>query len=239
MNRKKLILLATLAISSILLILLIRTSSAPEKPVERDPALSLLLPEKAQNEGEIFTSRFWKEGEAEIKEETGSSGGEIASDSEFLEPADPENPINPDTNLPYSNEDMAQLRQMQDLFPRNRLIPRKLDAGLRQAEEARRNAEDHRNLMVLQGTGNREQILEFLADREAFLKDKMELLEYFLSRGDNDLDESTRSQLVDLRRTSKSELDGIPQAKALASEGKWLPPGTTALNQLVRSANAQ
>ena len=113
-----------------------------------------------------------------------------------------DNPINPRTQKPYSNYAMRRFEALRELFPENKMIPRRrsaeeLEALHKEEEElGRKYYVDMRKKIVLGGL-SKEQIDEYFSYRFRYTKDKLELFSYAV---DHMPEGATDARLVRMRR---------------------------------------
>src|SRR5687767_1767865 len=107
--------------------------SSDEEMSKEDKALAALMGggggrrPAARHEGDsIFDSDFFKAGEPTnpIEEKAEASGPQGDGNNEILEPANPNNPVNPQTGQPFSDTVMEQFDTLRKRFPGNSIIPR-------------------------------------------------------------------------------------------------------------------
>ncbi len=156
---RKLVIYSGISISLIVLVWILfssEDSSEKERKSKEADSVALLLGGGSPSSGSgssggktnesIFDSSFYKSGKGEYIESDKGEPKEADPNA-----ADADNPVNPQTNKPYTNEEMERFSQLRERFPDNSLIPKKLSPAEKEAkrQEDSRIAEAARN--VLQG----------------------------------------------------------------------------------------
>lgn len=128
---RKLVIYSGISISLIVLVWILfssEDSSEKERKSKEADSVALLLggggsssPSSGSSGGKtnesIFDSSFYKSGKGEYIESDKGEPKEADPNA-----ADADNPVNPQTNKPYTNEEMERFSQLRERFPDNSLI---------------------------------------------------------------------------------------------------------------------
>ncbi|RHX90047.1 LIC_20245 family lipoprotein [Leptospira stimsonii] len=156
----------------------------------------------------IFDSSFYKAGKGEYIE---SEKGETKEADPNA--ADPDNPINPQTNKPYTNDEMERFAQLRERFPNNSLVPKKLNAAEREAKKQEENqiAEAARN--VYARTASPTQIRSYYNHMEKQTQDRMDIINYLVDLQKGSGEEETEKKLQNIQESIKNQLQQVQRDK--------------------------
>ena len=139
----------------------------------------------------------------------------------LFSPASPENPINPSTGRPFTDRQMMQFDRLRERFPGNSVIP------VRQNDElARRREERQKRIYViqeriLQKEATCQEVNEYYDFQEKSTRDRLELMEYALSR--DAASEETKANLQEHFHRMRRTLESYKQARLRALKHCLLP----------------
>jgi hypothetical protein len=171
----------------------------------------------APRERSIFESDFWRTGVSDkpIPDEPGRPPRK-EGEPDLLEPTSSGNPINPETNQPYSDAVMEQFSELRKKFPNNSIIPhRKTDQETR-AEEQERVTTFALQSKVFQGQASGEEIDKFYDYQSKGIKDRLELLDYVLQEQGNAMSPEIKSQYEKILTMNKNQMQSIEEARTRA-----------------------
>lgn len=216
---RKLVIYSGISISLIVLVWILfssEDSSEKERKSKEAHSVALLLgggsPSSGSSGGKtnesIFDSSFYKSGKGEY----------IESDKEEPKEADPnaadaDNPVNPQTNKPYTNEEMERFSQLRERFPDNSLIPKKLSPAEKEAkrQEESRIAEAARN--VFARTATHDQIRSYYQNMEKQTQDRMDIINYLVDLQKGSGEEETEKKLNNIQESIKNQLQQVQKEK--------------------------
>ncbi|ABJ76599.1 LIC_20245 family lipoprotein [Leptospira borgpetersenii] len=156
----------------------------------------------------IFDSSFYKAGKGEYVETEKGEQKEADPDA-----ADADNPINPQTNKPYTNEEMERFSQLRERFPNNSLVPKKLSPAEKEAKKQEDNqvAEAARN--VYARTASPAQIRLYYNHMEKQTLDRMDIINYLVDLQKGSGDEETEKKLQNIQDSIKNQLQQVQKDK--------------------------
>ncbi|WP_061223129.1 LIC_20245 family lipoprotein [Leptospira weilii] len=156
----------------------------------------------------IFDSSFYKAGKGEYIEAEKGEQKEADPDA-----ADADNPINPQTNKPYTNEEMERFSQLRERFPNNSLVPKKLSPAEKEAKKQEDNqvAEAARN--VYARTASPAQIRLYYNHMEKQTLDRMDIINYLVDLQKGSGDEETEKKLQNIQDSIKNQLQQVQKDK--------------------------
>lgn len=127
--------------------------------------------------------------------------------------ADADNPINPQTNKPYTNEEMERFSQLRERFPNNSLVPKKLSPAEKEAKKQEDNqvAEAARN--VYARTASPAQIRLYYNHMEKQTLDRMDIINYLVDLQKGSGDEETEKKLQNIQDSIKNQLQQVQKDK--------------------------
>lgn len=153
----------------------------------------------------IFDSSFYKAGKGEYVESS-ESGAQKEADPNA---ADADNPLNPQTNKPYTNEEMERFSQLRERFPNNSLIPKKMSPAEKEAkkQEDAQVAEAARN--VFSRTASPAQIRSYYTHMEKQTQDRMDIINYLVDLQKGSGEEETEKKLQNIQESIKNQLQQV------------------------------
>ncbi|MCH1913640.1 hypothetical protein L9Z41_05310 [Leptospira noguchii] len=156
----------------------------------------------------IFDSSFYKSGKGEYIEPGKGETKEADPNA-----ADADNPVNPQTNKPYTNEEMERFSQLRERFPDNSLIPKKLSPAEKEAkkQEDSRIAEAARN--VFARTATQDQIRSYYQNMEKQTQDRMDIINYLVDLQKGSGEEETEKKLNNIQESIKNQLQQVQKEK--------------------------
>ncbi|PJZ55768.1 LIC_20245 family lipoprotein [Leptospira barantonii] len=156
----------------------------------------------------IFDSSFYKAGKGEYIE---SNSGETKPEDPNA--ADADNPMNPQSNKPYTNEEMERFSQLRERFPNNSLIPKKLSPSEKEAKKQEENqiAEAARN--VYARTASPVQIRSYYNHMEKQTQDRMDIINYLVDLQKGSGEEETEKKLQNIQDSIKNQLQQVQRDK--------------------------
>ncbi len=170
----------------------------------------------------VFESSFFLGGvpnkpiedENRLRKQSQDSGDE----PEILDPADKDNPVNPQTGKPYTNSVMEQFSKLREKFPNNSVIPKKSSP-----EDKAREAEERKQMfglqsLVAQGKADPEQITRYYEMRSKDIRDRIELLDYVMQSYGPKMSEQVKDQYTKILDLNKKTLETYYQQRDQAIE---------------------
>ncbi|EMY76663.1 hypothetical protein LEP1GSC060_0311 [Leptospira weilii serovar Ranarum str. ICFT] len=156
----------------------------------------------------IFDSSFYKSGKGEYIE--AENGGAKEDDPNA---ADADNPLNPQTNKAYTNEEMERFSQLRERFPNNSLIPKKLSPAEKDAkkQEESRVAEAARN--VYARTATPDQIRTHYDYMQKQTQDRMDIINYLVDLQKGSGEEETEKKLQNIQDSIKNQLQQVQRER--------------------------
>jgi len=168
----------------------------------------------------IFDSSFWNAGVPEGGiEDTPESPGKNDADPELLEPANPNNPVNPQTGQPFSDAVMQQFDELRKRFPNNEIIPKRRSPEEKAAEEKARQDLYAVQSLVVQGKATREQITQYYDFQAKPIKDRLELLDYVLKEQGDNMSAEIKDQYEKILEMNRKQLAAFEESKQRALGG--------------------
>ncbi|AVQ13186.1 Uncharacterized protein XB16_2883 [Leptospira santarosai] len=221
-NIRKLVLYSGISIALVVLVWILFSSEDPnekEKKSKEANSVALLLggggssssssgSSGGKTNESIFDSSFYKAGKGEYIE--AENGGSKEADPDA---ADADNPINPQTNKPYTNEEMERFSQLRERFPNNSLVPKKLSPAEKEAKKQEDNqvAEAARN--VYAKTASPTQIRLYYNHMEKQTLDRMDIINYLVDLQKGSGDEETEKKLENIQDSIKNQLQQVQKDK--------------------------
>ena len=159
----------------------------------------------------LFQSDFWKSGMPENEEivEEFDPGDEV--EPEILEPASPDNPVNPQTGQPYPDSVMKQFDVLRAKFPNNDIIPRRKTPEEKQAEIEKQKQMSQLQTAILRKEATSEELTAYYAYRKKPLLDRMELLNYVLEEQGDKMSDDIRAQYEKIREMNQKQLQNLEE----------------------------
>ncbi|TGK25520.1 hypothetical protein EHQ05_11450 [Leptospira yasudae] len=224
MSIRKLVLYSGIGVALIALIWILFSSDDPserERKSREADSVALLLGGGGSSSGSsssgssggrtndsIFDSSFYKAGKGEYIENP--TGEQKEADPNA---ADADNPLNPQTNKPYTNEEMERFSQLRERFPNNSLIPKKLSPAEKEAkkQEEGQIAEAARN--VYARTASPAQIRSYYTHMEKQTQDRMDIINYLVDLQKGSGEEETEKKLQNIQDSIKNQLQQVQRDK--------------------------
>ncbi len=207
-------------VSFVLILIFITKPETKSPEVENDDkkALSLLFggesssktsTKKSKNQS-LYDTDFWKSG---ITGEPIEEESKLEEDTEILEKASEGNPINPQTGLPYTDEQMEQFDTLRKKFPNNSLIPKRItpEEQKAQEEEKRRVLEIQSKIVSRKATA--EEIEKYIEHQKKPILDRLELLNYVLQELKDDLPDDLKKQYEETLKMNEQQLKSLDEQK--------------------------
>ncbi len=168
---------------------------------------------KTKNNKSLYDSDFWKQGITNTPIEENISKPE--EEPEILEKVSEGNPINPQTGLPYTDEQMEQFDKLREKFPNNSLIPKRQTPEEKkfQEEKQRKILEIQSKISVRKATS--EEIQEYYEYQKKPILDRIELLKYVLEKLDEELPDDLKNQYKEVLKMNEKQLKQIEEQKKL------------------------
>ncbi len=165
---------------------------------------------KSKNKS-LYDTDFWNTGINKTPIDDIQKNNE--EEPEILEKVSEGNPINPQTGLPYTDEQMEQFDKLREKFPNNSLIPKRISPEEKKAEE-----ENLRKMLEIQSKisakkATIEEIEMYYNYQKKPFLDRLELLEYVLAELKEDLSEDLKSQYEQVLKMNKEQIKNIEEQK--------------------------
>lgn len=204
----------------LILVLLIDTtgSSSNSNISEEDAAIAALFGVKtsarnAKNQTGGFSNdkNFMTEGlnKDTIDEEAKGSTVLNKEEPDILEPADGDNPINPETGQPYSNKTMKRFAALHKKFPKNKLIPTK-QTEKEKAEDKKREQQIYSlSTKVIQGTSTKDEVNKFYEMQKKDVMDRKQLLDYFSKSKEGMLSEKMQKKIQKINKINNRLIEEL------------------------------
>ncbi len=198
-----------------------RSGSHSGEPGSSSGALAALFGGSSKpapaREKSIFESDFWRTGVSDkaIPDEPGT-GKNRDGEPDLLEPASAGNPINPETNQPYSDAVMEQFAELRKKFPNNSIIPRKRTEADIKAEEQERVEIYSLQAKVYQNQASAGDIDRFYDYQTKGIRDRLDLLNYVLEEQGSQMSPEIKSQYDKILTMNKNQLQSMEEARTRA-----------------------
>jgi hypothetical protein len=159
----------------------------------------------------LYDSDFWKQGIKEVPIEETSKNNE--EEPEILEKVSEGNPINPQTGLPYTDEQMEQFDKLREKFPNNSLIPKRITPQEKKEQEEiqRRMLEIQSKISIRKATS--EEIEKYYEYQKKPIQDRLELLRYVLDKLSDELPEDLKNQYQEVLKMNERQLESLEEQK--------------------------
>ncbi len=169
---------------------------------------------KGQAGASLFDSDFYSSGKAEYKEPEANAGG-----GENRQPAsDSDNPVNPQTGKPYTNEEMERFQQLKERFPNNSLLPTKLSPAEKDQKKQLEQRVSDATRAVLSRTASKEQVSTYYDFMEKQSKDRLEIVKYLVDIQKGSGDPEQEKKLETIQQTMIQQLEQVQKDKQRAFE---------------------
>jgi len=168
-------------------------------------------------EKSLFDSDFWKTGVSDkgIPDEPGRPGRRDG-EPELLEPTSAGNPINPETNQPYSDAVMEQFSELRKMFPGNSIIPRRKAPEDVKAEEQERVSVYALQTKIFQNQASSDEIDKFYDFQSKGIKDRLELLQYVIKEQGPQMSADIKAKYEQILQMNTNQLQSFDEARKRA-----------------------
>ncbi len=174
----------------------------------------------SQNNGSLFDSGFWNvgapEGDFEDMEIPGGRTTEDGEEPAILEPANPNNPVNPMTGQPYPNRVMKVFDKLREKFPNNSMIPQQKTPEQKLAEDHERREVFELQSLIAQGKAEEAQVNRFYDFQTKQYHDRKELVEYVLAEKADAMSPEIKQQYEKILDMTNRQLNAFEQQKTQA-----------------------
>ncbi|EID99796.1 hypothetical protein LEP1GSC185_2553 [Leptospira licerasiae serovar Varillal str. VAR 010] len=161
-------------------------------------------------------SDFYKAGKAEYRE---PEVGEPSSENKPGAPAaDSDNPVNPQTGKPYTNEEMERFAQLKEKFPNNSLLPSKMTPAEKEQRKVFEQRVSEATRAVLSRTASKEQTVTYYDYMEKQSKDRLEIVKYLVDLQKGSGDPEQEKKLETIQQTMIQQLEQVQKDKQRAYE---------------------
>ncbi|TGK05321.1 hypothetical protein EHQ53_16920 [Leptospira langatensis] len=160
----------------------------------------------------LFESSFFTAGKAEYRE------ADTAQTENKQPESDANNPVNPQTGKPYTNEEMDRFQQLKEKFPNNSLLPSRMTPAEKEQKKALEQRVSEATRAVLGRTASKDQIVTYYDFMEKQSKDRLEIVKYLvdIQKGSGDPDQEKK--LENIQQTMIQQLDQVQKDKQRAFE---------------------
>lgn len=158
----------------------------------------------------IFESQFFNEHRPDSEEQLETVGEE---DTEILEPAHKDNPVNPQTGLPYPDKLMDRFKALREKFPGNSVIPRRMTGEDKQADKRKRQDQFALRTKVRQGNANEEEINQHFNTEAKGIQDRLEILDYIMEKQQSSMSPEIKKQYEKILARNKEQLANIEKRR--------------------------
>lgn len=175
-----------------------------------------------QDAQSVFESQFFLGGvpskpiedEKSLRKKAGDGGDE----PDILDPADKDNPVNPQTGRPYPNSVMKQFDTLREKFPNNSIIPKKKTPEEQAAEVESRKIMFGLQTKVAQGQATVDEVTQYYDMRSKDVKDRVELLDYVMNSYGGKMSEQVKEQYAKILAMNKKTLESYNTMRDRAIE---------------------
>lgn len=164
----------------------------------------------------LFESDFWKTGVSDKPIADDGRPGRREGEPELLEPTSAGNPVNPETNQPFSDAVMEQFSELRKKFPNNSIIPRKRSDEDIKAEEKQRQDIFALQTKVFQNQASKEDIDSFYDYQSKGIRDRLELLDYVVKESGSEMSADIKAKYDQILQMNKNQLQGFEEARKRA-----------------------
>lgn len=162
----------------------------------------------------LFESDFYNAGKAEYRESDAGAGGQENKG----EASDADNPVNPQTGKPYTNEEMDRFQQLRERFPNNSLLPSKLSPGEKEQKKQLEQRVSEATRAVLAKTASKDQIVTYYDFMEKQSKDRLEIVKYLVDLQKGSGEPEQEKKLETIQQTMTQQLEQVQKDKQRAFE---------------------
>ncbi|PJZ70390.1 hypothetical protein CH373_12005 [Leptospira perolatii] len=215
------------AIFSVLLVVLFWTDdpadSKADKRGEADAVATLLGGGSSRSSGgngsvgpagSVFDSDFYKAGKGEYIEQEAKDG----QNQDKGDQTDADNPVNPQTGKPYTNEEMDRFHQLKERFPTNSLIPVKMNSAEKEKKKQLELKVSEATRAVLSRTASKEQVSTYYDYMEKQSMDRLEIVAYLVDLQKGSGDEEQEKKLDAIKSSLEKQLEQVQKDKQKAME---------------------
>lgn len=169
---------------------------------------------RGEMEGDLVDSEFFNEHRAATEEKL----EKVTDDGspEILEPAHKDNPINPQTGLPYPDKLMKRFEELRKRFPGNEVIPRRLSPEDKEAARAERHRLFQIRDKVQSGRATEEEINEHFKHEKDGVQDRLEILEYIMERQNKHMSPKIKEQYDKILARNQKQMEQIENQRQAA-----------------------
>ena len=167
--------------------------------------------------GSLFDSEFWSVGAptAPIEDEP-LEPAPTDGEPDILEPANPNNPVNPMTGQPYPDRLMKVFDGLRKKFPNNSMIPKRQTPEDKARESEERNQIFGLQSLIAQGKASQEQVNTFYDFQSKQYRDREELVEYVLAEKGATMSPQIKEQYERIRQMTKTQLESFAKQREQA-----------------------
>ncbi|MCE9599647.1 MAG: hypothetical protein K8S54_16935 [Spirochaetia bacterium] len=167
-------------------------------------------------ERSLFDSDFWKTGVSDKPIADDGRPGRREGEPELLEPASAGNPVNPETNQPFSDAVMEQFSDLRKKFPNNSIIPRRRSDEDIKTEEKQRQEVFGLQTKVFQNQASKEDIDTFYDYQSKGIRDRLELLDYVVKESGSEMSPDIKAKYEQILQMNKNQLQSFEEARKRA-----------------------
>lgn len=164
----------------------------------------------------LFESDFWKTGVSDKPIADDGRPGRREGEPELLEPTSAGNPVNPETNQPFSDAVMEQFSELRKKFPNNSIIPRRRSDDDIKAEEKQRQEVFALQTKVFQNQATKEDIDTFYDYQSKGIRDRLELLDYVVKESGSEMSPEIKAKYDQILQMNRNQLQGFEEARKRA-----------------------
>lgn len=167
--------------------------------------------------GSLFDSRFWQLGapEGPIDDEPLEALPEDG-EPDILEPANPNNPVNPMTGQAYPDRVMKVFDSLRKKFPNNSMIPKAQTPEEKARENEERNQIFSLQSLIAQGKASQEQVTAFYDYQTKQYRDRAELVDYVLNEKSASMSPEIKEQYEKIKAMTATQLDSFAKQREQA-----------------------
>lgn len=155
-------------------------------------------------------------GPSENKSESGSAKLIVIRARIDRSLADPDNPINPQNERPFTNRQMRQFEKLRQKFPGNTLIPRKLSPEQKAERERQTQYIYEIQTKIVKKEATQQEINEYYDYQIKGMTDRIELIDYVLKKPGAVLSPENREKLENVRAMNERTLKAYEEARQRA-----------------------
>lgn len=171
----------------------------------------------AKSTGSVFDSDFYKSGKLKT-EDTNS-----AQNPSPNKKASGDNPVNPQTGQPYPDEAMDQFEELNQRFPNNDLIPRRVTPE-QKAERAKKDIEITKATQaVLSNNATNDDLKLYYNSQEKSIKDRLQVVEYLIEVEKDEGPIGDAGQVKKILDGTKAQMQEVLKKKEDAFKQRGIP----------------